>query len=108
MRKKVQYSRIDSDGFYLEPVLFDENVIPVDEDIVIVEVQEGLYRPRWDGTAWIEGLTPAELDAIVNAPEPPDPDEELAVAIQAATTLDELKTALLGNGKLARVKGKMK
>jgi hypothetical protein len=37
-----------------------------------------------------------------------DPDAELAAAIQAATTLTELKAALLGNGKLARVKGKLK
>lgn len=63
MRKKIQYARIDSDGFYVEPVLFDEGVIPVDEDVVIVDVQEGLYKPRWDGEAWVEGLTQAEIDA---------------------------------------------
>ena len=37
-----------------------------------------------------------------------DPDVELATAISAATTLTQLKDALLGNGKLARVKGKIK
>jgi hypothetical protein len=39
-------------------------------------------------------------------PSPPDPDEELAAAIQAATTLDELKDALLGKFEKAKVKGK--
>jgi hypothetical protein len=53
---------------------------------------------------------PAAARAVVDAhvlPEPePDPDEELAAAITAATTLDELKNALLGKvGKSAKVKG---
>ena len=39
---------------------------------------------------------------------PTDPDVELANAISAATTIAGLKDALLGNGKLARVKGKIK
>ena len=40
-------------------------------------------------------------------PPQPDPDEELAAAITAATTLDQLKNALLGKvGKGARAKGK--
>lgn len=47
----------------------------------------------------------AELAAL---PVTPNPDVELASAIQAATTLAELKSALLGNGKLAKVQGKMK
>ena len=38
----------------------------------------------------------------------PDPDVELATAISAATTIAQLKDALLGNGKLARVKGEIK
>lgn len=38
-------------------------------------------------------------------PEPPDPDRELAAAIQNATTLDALKAALLSSVKAGRVKG---
>lgn len=37
-----------------------------------------------------------------------DPDYELATAIANATTLEELKKALLGSGNIARVKGRMK
>lgn len=37
---------------------------------------------------------------------PPDPDDELAQAIAAATTLNELKAALLGHTTAAAVKGR--
>lgn len=42
------------------------------------------------------------------APEAPlpDPDDELAAAITASTTLTELKAALLGNTRAAAVKGR--
>lgn len=39
-------------------------------------------------------------------PPPPDPDAELAAAIAAATTLEELKAALLGQGNNSAVRGK--
>jgi hypothetical protein len=56
-------------------------------------------------------VTDAEFQVIMEAqpkpPTAPDPDEELAAAITAATTLDQLKNALLGKlGKSAKVKGK--
>lgn len=52
-----------------------------------------------------------QINAIVSAhdPTPPtvvDPDAELEAAIQGATTLEELKAALLGTVRQARVKGK--
>jgi hypothetical protein len=47
-----------------------------------------------------------EMEAQPKPPPQPDPDEELAAAIQAATTLDELKDALLGKFEKAKVKGK--
>jgi hypothetical protein len=49
----------------------------------------------------------AILDAQPKPPPQPDPDEELAAAIEAATTLDQLKDALLGKlGKSGKVKAK--
>lgn len=53
-----------------------------------------------------------EIEAIIQAhdptspPPPPDSDEELAQAIEAATTLNELKDALLGRIRGVKVKGK--
>lgn len=47
------------------------------------------------------------IDAHVLPLPEPDPDEELAAAIGAATTLDQLKNALLGKvGRSAKAKGK--
>lgn len=70
--------------------------------------ERGQYIAKWENGEEV-ARTQAELDTEWNTrPIPPDPDEELATAIQAATTLDGLKAALLGNGKLAQVKGKMK
>ena len=30
-----------------------------------VEPSSGLYRPKWDGAKWIEGLTKNEIDSII-------------------------------------------
>ena len=52
------------------------------------------------------GVTNIKARVIV-PPEPkPDPDAELAGAIEAATTLQELKDALLGKYRAGKVKGK--
>lgn len=75
---KTKYVRIDEDGFYVEDVLFDAGIIPVDEDIVLEVVPEGLYRPRWDGTAWVEGLTQQEIDELQNQPQEPTDAEKIA------------------------------
>lgn len=57
-----------------------------------------------------EVLTAAEAEAftawqaaIMALPAPPDPAAELAAAIEAADSLEELKAALLGKLRPARV-----
>ena len=45
---------------------------------------------------------------VVDIVPEPDPDAELATAIQAATTIAQLKDALLGKNGIARVKGRQK
>jgi len=56
--------------------------------------------------AWV--VNNVEIPIETQTVPEPDPDVELATAISAATTIAQLKDALLGNGKLARVKGKIK
>lgn len=75
-------------------------------DAEVVAVVDGLR---------VCGVTEADrstVEAVVAAHVPPaaaDPDEELAAAIASATSLDQLKKALLGNlGHAARVAGKPK
>lgn len=67
---KIQISRIDESGFYLEPVLVTQNEIDRhlnEEDeftlgsVVIDGVQEGLHQPKWDGVSWVEGKADTEL-----------------------------------------------
>ena len=56
------------------------------------------------------GKTLVEIpDVEIPVIEPlPDPDAELATAISAATTLTQLKDALLGKSGIAKVKGRTK
>lgn len=55
----------------------------------------------------IADVDEATLQAAIDASSPPKtPDDELRAAIEAATTLDELKAALLGTNRPARVVGR--
>lgn len=71
--------------------------------------ERGQFFARWDETQEV-ARSQTELDAEYAAiPKPPDPDAELAAAITGATTIAQLKDALLGgNGRLARVRGRLK
>jgi len=77
---------------------------------IVPQLVESLDADTW---ITVEDSQEAAVNAVAAVhdptplPEPLDPDEELAAAITASTTLDELKTALLGKmGKSARAKGK--
>lgn len=77
---KIQISRIDEDGFYLEPVLYNsreeferqaydslidetgEETKFLKSDLVVDEVPEGLHKPKWIGSEWVEGKS---VDAIL-------------------------------------------
>ena len=52
----------------------------------------------WDGAAYQPPPAPP--------PAPPDPQTELDAAIAAATTLSELKAALLGQSRAGKVAGR--
>lgn len=59
-----QVYKIDETGFFREPVIVNENEMP--DDCVPEKWKTPLYKPKWNGTEWIEGLTQAEID-ILNA-----------------------------------------
>lgn len=66
---KVKYIKIDEAGFFVEDVVLDSwKEVPY--GLVRVPVPDGLHKPRWTGSEWIEGLTQEELDAISNTPKP--------------------------------------
>lgn len=63
---------IDKDGNFLRDD-FDfarETEIGLD-----VEPAQGLYKPRWDGTQWVEGATQDYIDGII-AQQPAAPTAE--------------------------------
>lgn len=71
-----QVYRIDDNGFYIEPVILKEReTLP--SNCVEVTPTNGLYKAKFVDGQWIDGLSQVEIDAIVNAPVPLTPLEEL-------------------------------
>lgn len=59
-----------------------------------VEASQGLYKPLWDGSQWIEGATPEEITAIQTPTETaPAADLEQRVEI-IERNQDEIVTIL--------------
>jgi hypothetical protein len=89
-----QVVRIDDAGFYVEPVILEDNDrVPSD---CVESVPPSLYKARYVDGAWGEGASQAEIDALTSAPQPVSELEQLKrnqELMQAA--LDEL---LLGGG----------
>jgi hypothetical protein len=97
-----QASRIDvATGLYLEPVLVEDGVILVDNDVISIPVTEGLHVPKWDGEQWVEGLTTEQLEARQNA-TPPKTEVELLREenVQLNLQFIDLWETLLGAGVL--------
>jgi hypothetical protein len=63
-----QVVRIDSDGFYVEPVILEDNdKVPSD---CVESVPPSLYKARYVDGAWGEGASQVEIDALTSAPQP--------------------------------------
>ena len=68
------YRKIDDSGYFIEDVLLEEVPYTYDEEFNIIydthyieiPVPQGMYKPKWDGAEWIEGLTQEEIDNITN------------------------------------------
>jgi hypothetical protein len=89
-----QVVRIDSAGFYVEPVILEDNdKVPSD---CVESVPPSLYKAKYVDGSWVEGASQAEIDALTSTPQPVSELEQLKrnqELMQAA--LDEL---LLGGG----------
>jgi len=98
---KLIVSRIDQDGLYIEPVLlsleYDEegNELPteVPEDCIADPVPEGFYHPKWDGKAWVEGLTKVQIDEMKNHSIQITPEDQEIKMIKKR--LDETENATM-------------
>lgn len=72
---------IDENGYFIEDAFVEE----ITEFTIETPCLQGLYKPKWNGTNWIEGLTQAEIDNIKSNPSIPSLTlEELAENVNAA------------------------
>ena len=80
----MKYVRlIDDKGLFIEDTFVEE----LTEFTVETLCTEGFYKPKWNGTKWIEGLTQTEINAIKNVVTPKTEIEELQDQILATQML---------------------
>lgn len=79
-----QANKIDLNGSIIDPVIVEDDFVNTG-DIIAAVCPDGFYKPRWDGMAWVEGLTQIEIDAIKNQPQQPT---ELELANKKIETLE--------------------
>lgn len=65
---------------------------------IISEPSQGLYRPRWDGSQWIEDMTTAEIEALKAQATPEDPtlEERVTVTENKVVTIEETIDVIFG------------
>jgi hypothetical protein len=64
-----QVYRIDINGYFIEPVVLDENE-EVPSDCVDITPTDGLYKAQFMNGQWGEGMSKNNIDAIKNTPQP--------------------------------------
>ena len=85
----------DLNGIFLrDDFTFDETT----EIGLSVEPAQGIYRPRWNGEAWEEALTPAKIEAIKASAVPPEPtlDEIVTATETKVVTIEQTIDTLFG------------
>ena len=89
------WRRVDLEtGMWIEDVVMAEPPVLEDgtPDPAYIETpvppDAGFYYPRWDGAAWVEGLTPEEIAARQAAAPPPEPTQEERLAALEAAMLE--------------------
>ena len=51
---------------------------------------QGLFRPRWDGTGWVEDMTPEEIESLKTQAEPQEPTVEERIQALEAMELERI------------------
>ena len=70
---------IDDNGFFVEDAFVEE----LTDKTIQAQCPSGFYKPKWNGTAWAEGATQAEIDAVQSVVTEPTERERLE-ALEAA------------------------
>jgi len=73
----MRLAKVDEQGLFIEDVIVKEYpLIEVDgemvkdESYVSVHSQGGLYKPKWTGTEWVEGMAQSEIDMLKDVIQP--------------------------------------
>lgn len=74
--KKTVYE-INEQGFLIELHVEEVN----DTNYIIVDLPNGLFKPRFVNGEWVEGATKEEIDSIVNSPKIPSEMDRLRLEI---------------------------
>lgn len=64
-----EFIRIDEDGYFIEPVILHTERDPetreykynITPDLISKKFENGMYKPRWTGTEWVDEITEDEL-----------------------------------------------
>ncbi|WP_148347126.1 hypothetical protein [Clostridium butyricum] len=91
----MQGFKIDNEGFYIEVVIYDESTV-LDNNIIIKEIPQGLFKPKWNGEKWIEGASQEYIDSITVQTEK-EPNEQ---EILNAQLLEEIAQQKIVNAQL--------
>ena len=80
----MRLAKVDEQGLFIEDVIVKEYpLIEVDgemvkdESFVSAPSQGGLYKPKWTGTEWIEGMAQTEIDTLKDVVQPKTEIEKL-------------------------------
>ncbi|GGE58668.1 hypothetical protein [Priestia taiwanensis] len=75
---------IDENGYFIETQTIEEKEIVIDKHITFAW-SEGMFRPKYDFVSkqWKEDMTQAEIDAALNTPPTPTPEQIMKKYITA-------------------------
>lgn len=101
------YAQIDNSGLLVGTSMLTSSVnvqslIPIDQtQFNLLRVNRdknniGLFHPKWNGSTWVEGLTPGEIDEIKNSVPPVNPEDEINQLKSDIQTMQETINFLLG------------
>jgi hypothetical protein len=92
--------QVDENGFPTTSVVvyFDDEdnlLTEVDKDVIKVIIPQELYRPRWNGSEWIEDMTQEEIDELYK-PQPKELTEIEKLKISQAEQFETILELLGG------------
>ena len=86
---------LDLDGLFLR----DDVAYNAETEVAIeTESPQGLFRPRWDGTGWVEDMTAEQIQALKDSAVPVEPtlEEKVEKHDGKIVTIEEALDAIFG------------